>query len=123
MFFEFNQNNSSGKFDIDHKRGISTFVIVEADDSNEANRRAGRIGLYFDGKGDCPCCGSRWSEKSAYNKGNERPEHWGTDVSDHLYRSEYIGLGVDETKIVGYIHFKDKPFEPVFAWVKDNHGQ
>lgn len=123
MFFEFDQNNSFGKFDIDHKRGISTFVIVEADDFEEANYRAGRIGLYFDGQGDCPCCGNRWGKKCEYDDGDEHPEHWGQDVSDHLYRSRYHGIGTDETRIVGYIHFKDKPFEPVFAWVVDDNEE
>lgn len=60
MFYQFRQNNSYGRFVFDKERGISTEVWVEADDLVEATARAEAIGLYFDGAGDCPCCGDRW---------------------------------------------------------------
>lgn len=66
-FYAFRQNNSFGKFDYHEDRGISVNVIVEADNTDDANDRAERIGLYFDGGGDCPCCGNRWSEQYEYN--------------------------------------------------------
>ena len=43
--------------------GIAQYVVIEAINEYEANHRAEKIGLYFDGvkKGkDCPCCGNRW---------------------------------------------------------------
>lgn len=52
MFYEFRQNNSGGVFEIDESRGISLHVIVEADTAEEANERAQRIGLYFNGVED-----------------------------------------------------------------------
>src|SRR4051794_4942961 len=59
-FFHFRQNNSYGRFDIDLTRGISSDVLIQADDIAEAFERAETMGLYFDGAGDCPCCGDRW---------------------------------------------------------------
>lgn len=64
-FFNFRQNNSGGSFVIDPDRGIGPQVWVEADDSEHANYRARRLGIYFDGVAggtDCSCCGDRWSE-------------------------------------------------------------
>lgn len=78
MFFTFHQNNSGGHFHIDEKSGIGTVVIVEADSVDEANSRAEEIGLYFDGAGDCECCGQRWY--SAYDEGEASPQVYGEDV-------------------------------------------
>ncbi|RMH10629.1 MAG: hypothetical protein D6698_17455 [Gammaproteobacteria bacterium] len=42
-------------------------VLVEADNPEEANRRAETVGIYFNGveEGeDCECCGDRWIEQS-----------------------------------------------------------
>lgn len=64
-FFEFNQNNSGGSFDIDDAAGIGPHVWIEADNSGHANERAESIGIYFDGVEhgtDCDCCGDRWYE-------------------------------------------------------------
>lgn len=63
MFYTFVQNNSGGWFHRDSPRGISRYVIVEANTPREANERAVKIGLYFDGvydEIDCECCGDRW---------------------------------------------------------------
>ncbi len=69
-FFNYRQNNSGGSFVIDEARGLSINVWIEAIDSAHANSRAESIGLYFDGEGDCPCCGNRWY--SAYDPGEEK---------------------------------------------------
>lgn len=60
-FYEFNQNNSGGRFYYSDDLGEN--VIVEAASADEANSRAESLGIYFDGFGDCPCCGRRWYEK------------------------------------------------------------
>jgi len=60
-FYTYNQNNSGGKFHFDEVAGITRYVVVEANDYKHADYLAERIGLYFDGYGDCPCCGERWS--------------------------------------------------------------
>lgn len=78
-WFEYSQNNSGGSFVHDPQRGIGCRVWVEAADAEEADYKAQRIGLYFDGVHngpDCHCCGDRWSAKSEYNwssKGQEEP--------------------------------------------------
>jgi hypothetical protein len=62
-FFTFSQNNSGGAFHTDLDDGIAEYVIIEAANADEANDKAERIGLYFDGvddERDCPCCGDRW---------------------------------------------------------------
>lgn len=61
MFFRYYQNNSGGSIVYDPDRGISSKVYIEANSPREANRRAEGIGLYFDGNGDCDCCGNRWT--------------------------------------------------------------
>ena len=70
MFYHYSQNNSGGSFDFDREKGITHHVVIEAENASLADRRAESIGLYFDGEGDCPCCGYRWHE--AY-KGTEYP--------------------------------------------------
>ena len=62
MFFSFHQNNSGGFFKIDNDKGIDAYVIVEGDTVEEVMDKAEKIGLYFDGDGDCSCCGNRWSK-------------------------------------------------------------
>jgi hypothetical protein len=62
-FFEFDQNNSGGSFDIDDKRGIGPVVWIEATDVDGACDRAEDLGIYFNGcedGRDCSCCGDRW---------------------------------------------------------------
>jgi len=58
MFFTYDQTNSGGSF-----IGPARFVIVEADTAVEANHRAKRVGVCFDGMRtgiDCSDCGDRW---------------------------------------------------------------
>lgn len=73
-FYTFRQNNSGGKWRDNHSIGIGRYVIVEALDDDDAITRAENIGLYFDGVGDCSCCGNRWS---SYVDGEEFPEVYG----------------------------------------------
>ena len=61
-FFTFRQNNSGGSYAVDSERGIGYLVCIEAENAAKACERALEIGLYFGGRGDCPCCGDRWSE-------------------------------------------------------------
>ena len=54
-FYVFDQNNSGGYY-----KGPE-YVIVESDSYTSANHMASTIGpCYFDGAGDCRCCGNRW---------------------------------------------------------------
>src|SRR5690606_567561 len=92
MFYTFDQNNSGGRWHFDAEDGLGFFVIIEADDAEEANYRAGRIGLYFDGCGDCCCCGNRWHE--AWGSGDDLP---------HVYSEQ----PTEDPEGDGFIHYKD----------------
>lgn len=59
-WYHFSQNNSGGYFHIRLNEGITEDVVVQADTLTEAVERAESVGLYFDGSGDCECCGNRW---------------------------------------------------------------
>lgn len=73
MFFTYRQNNSGGSYDVSDRHGH--YVIIEADDSEDANHFAKKkADIYFDGvhRGrDCSCCGDRWSEP--YDGGSKVP--------------------------------------------------
>ncbi|WP_327379427.1 DUF7296 family protein [Streptomyces sp. NBC_01212] len=102
MFFTFSQNNSGGGFDFDEARGISEYVVVEADDADEANYRAERIGLYFDGDGDCSCCGNRWSEQWGSDTGDAVPSIYGGPVQTATSHMKWLGDNPDV-----FVHFSD----------------
>ena len=60
-FYEFTENNSVGRFDVDDK--LCHRVIIEANSLDSACDIAERLGIYFDGcatGSDCDCCGDRW---------------------------------------------------------------
>lgn len=96
MFYTYNQNNSGGKFEINND--IKHYVIIEADNCEEANRIAESVGIYFDGveeEIDCPCCGNRWS-RADESDGYQEPSIYGTKISD------YKGFPCWNTYIVYY---------------------
>ena len=75
-FYEYNQNNSGGHFDVDDK--VCHRLFIEAESKEQANDKAEELGVYFDGveKGmDCDCCGDRWSTPW---RDVELPLHCGT---------------------------------------------
>ena len=119
-FYTFRQNNSFGRFDYDAGRGISVNVIVEADNTADANSRAERIGLYFDGAGDCPCCGTRWSEQYSYtdqkgvfnDNSSQVPEIYGEEVGPGTIFPKKKDVWsttkwMKKSQPEGYIHYKD----------------
>lgn len=93
MFYTYGQNNSGGSFDHDPMAGIGYNVCVEADSADEANAKAETIGLYFDGRGDCPCCGDRWYDVTD-SDGEDTPQKWGQPLTG--------GWGIPS-----YIHYKN----------------
>lgn len=95
MFHTFYQINSGGYFDFDEEKGITHYVIVEGEDIEEIIYRAGRIGLYFDGNGDCRCCGNRWTKPWGQNELTEKPKVYGIEVG------------------------RDEPFKGCSMWMKD----
>jgi len=65
MFYTYEQNNICGKIITNKGKGISKYVIIEADSTTQADKIALKRGLYFDGfdgvYADCSCCGGdRW---------------------------------------------------------------
>lgn len=104
-FFEYNQNNSGGSFTYDGDAGITHYVIIEADDAEQADDRAEEIGLYFDGSGDCECCGQRWYEQSGWSadKGDDVPSIYGTPISDFDFGFRWM----EGDRPEAYVHFAD----------------
>jgi hypothetical protein len=103
MFWTYRQNNSGGYFDYDED-GISVYVIVEADSADDANGRAKAIGLYWDGYGDCDCCGNRWSAMSSdtwwADKGDAVPSIYNTPVEQVEESWTWMG-----DRPEGFVHY------------------
>lgn len=81
-FYTFSQNNSGGYFDINEN--VREYVIIEAEDHNQANKKAEEISIYFNGcetGQDCDCCGDRWSE-AWESDGRDEPMIYGTAASE-----------------------------------------
>lgn len=73
-WYEYRQNNSGGSFDYDPQQGLSIHVYVEAETGVDADVRAERLGIYFDGCDsgmDCHCCGDRWSPAADWREISE----------------------------------------------------
>ena len=105
-FYCFSQNNSGGFFINDDENGICEYVIIEAESGDDANERAEKIGLYFDGVldgEDCGCCGDRWYR--AYDEeGKDTPMLDNNSIYDAI---------AGEYRKGAYIHYIDKPMEYV----------
>lgn len=78
-------------------------VIVEADSPEDANRRAERIGLYFDGADDCRCCGSRWYAQWSGDEGTSAPQIYDTPVEEHVSRIRWLKAG----RAMAFVHYAD----------------
>lgn len=105
-FFSFDQNNSGGSFVKDDSAGISEYVIIEANDSQHANRRAEDIGLYFNGcdtGNDCECCGDRWYQVSD-SDATEVPESYGKPIETAKKRMGRKNV---------HVHYLDGTFKKV----------
>lgn len=95
-FWEFNQNNSGGRFHIQDGNGIGPRVWIEAANLGDAVRRAKDIGIYFNGVDsgeDCSCCGDRWHEPWD-DEGKEAPEikpQWDFNWHDTVYVHHFDG--------------------------------
>ena len=99
-FYEFDQNNSGGSFDVTDK--LCHRLIIQASSEKEAIRIAEDMGVYFDGceKGiDCDCCGDRWYSSSLI----EIPKRYGT------FTSEQANSIAGEYAIVEATNFKGRP--------------
>lgn len=92
MFYQFSQNNSGGRFTVNSR--VAQFVVIEANNADEANARAKEVGMYFDGvyeELDCACCGDRWYP--AYDGGTETPTVYGTPVESYKPNVKFTPRG------------------------------
>ncbi len=106
-YFTFRQNNSGGSFDVDENVGVT--VVIQAKDARDANRRAEKIGIYFGGRGDCPCCGDRWYSLSETEKGDEVPtDGYGTPIGDRIVSDSYFDRSVRIHRTDGSVVRLDK---------------
>lgn len=72
-FFTYSQNNSGGVY-----YGPAQYVIIEADNADNADDIAREHDIYFNGCAtgmDCSCCGDRWSHQ--WEEGTDSPEIYG----------------------------------------------
>lgn len=80
------------------KDGIGIYVIVEANNENQANSLAELIGIYFDGVDegiDCSRCGDRWY-----------PVDDGDDYAgEHCLPLEYYASQAKDWGSKAYIHY------------------
>jgi hypothetical protein len=92
--FEYRQNNSGGSFDIEPSSGIATRVWIEALDADDADRRAERVGIYFDGCNDgrdCSCCGDRWDRSYGEGVSSIEIDGYTFDWHDTIYVHRFDG--------------------------------
>jgi hypothetical protein len=105
LFFTYHQNNSGGVFDYDYDAGIARNVIIEADNAKQANAKALKVGLYWNGvdeAGDCDCCGDRWYSAWGDTEGTPNPTVYGRDAALELHQGWR-----EEMEYEGFIHFAD----------------
>lgn len=105
-FYTFSQNNSGGSFVFDKEEGITHFVIIEADNVGEALSRAETIGLYFDGFGDCPCCGDRWSNGLNETDATDEPKVYSQPASEYGKGQKWCTAWMEEGHEI-VVHYKD----------------
>ena len=70
-FYTFSQNNSGGYFVENDKYGVCEYVIVEAQNADEANSIFENIGDEVPGFHKyCSCCGERWHDVDEHDGKN-----------------------------------------------------
>lgn len=114
-FYHYSQNNSGGHFTYDKKAGITHHVIIEASSPSDADARAEKIGLYFDGcekEMDCDCCGDRWSR--TYSKGDEVPSIYSKPVTEPL--SSIMGKWIEGYE--AFVHYANGEVKGFYPEVK-----
>lgn len=101
MFYTYRQNNSGGKF-----KGPALYVCIEADSPKEANIIALKY-IYFGGRGDCPCCGDRWSEQWDCEEGFDFPHYYGKPLTDRKDEYKIDKRWASEAGAFALIVYKD----------------
>lgn len=101
-FFTYHQNNSGGVFHSDEQ--VAPVVIIEAESAYDANDIALEVGIYFDGEGDCPCCGSRWQRAWDDEEGDDWPRIYGQSPLHYVEGGTYYSRsrGTDTWEVIVY---------------------
>ena len=102
-FYTFYQNNIHGDFILNDN--LTTEVIVEAHNADEANERFKALGGYFNGllkQIDCPCCGDRW--QAQYKGGTETPTVFDVSVWSHKRSDDVPHAGDHFDFIIHYLN-------------------
>ena len=84
-FYTYAQNNSGGIYSSNKK--LAQYVIIESANAYTANQYAEDLGIYFDGDGDCTCCGQRWESFNPSDSGTFYPEIHETIV-DYTFKPD-----------------------------------
>lgn len=109
-FYEWNQNNSGGSFDVDGE--ITHTIYIEADSYDEAEKKALDLGVYYDGCGrglDCYCCGDRWYEGDEV----ELPHYSGKETVEEV--AQYVSDKYGRCKPDARIFYKDGNVKEIFS--------
>lgn len=99
-FYTYIQNKTGGVYS--YNPALAKHVILEANDAFTANIKAEELGIYFDGDGDCTCCGKRWHKYNETDAGTYYPEIEGEQV-DYTYKPEIK----EDTILTLIIYFED----------------
>ena len=101
LFFTYRQNNSYGRYEFNDK--LSAYVIVEAKNAEEANKRAEELGIEFNE--GCSTCGDRWS-RADHHDSEKIPMIYDEDVSEGSYQGH--AYAKHSLPVAGYIHYYDR---------------
>lgn len=108
MFYTY-YNHGPRNVEVELERGIGEWVIIEAENPEDANMRAEKIGLYFDGveKGiDCSCCGDRF-DRAKDGCGNveesQFPAIYGIPVENYKFKLDCYRNRNPQRAFVHYI--------------------
>jgi hypothetical protein len=102
-YYTYRQNNSGGTWEIDESKGIGHYVIIFADDAQDADYIAERIGIEF--YTGCPCCGDRWTKQLDDTEGKDIPMIYDKNLEEAL-KDKWIAK---KGKSI-FLHFNKKEF-------------
>lgn len=134
MFYEIDQNNSYGVFDVTDT--LCHRLFIEADSVEQATAKAEELGCYWDGVSngvDCPCCGDRWYQPispldmtkitgngySVYVFGTER-EWWKKFGGYEVVKKPQADITYGFTMTTGSVRFHN--IEEYAQYLADAHG-
>ena len=98
-FFTFRQNNSGGVFVVNDT--VAEFVVVEATSPEDANARAGAMGMFS--MSFCECCGTRFSRAFKNEEGVDTFE-------EAVAEARHSSFNKDKTVVVHFVDGTNKRF-------------